>query len=337
MTQAELVIHEPGWLATLQDLGRAGAEYLGVPTSGAADQYSATVGNVLVGNQRDAVMIEIVAARFTATATHDMLIAVTGATAEVRVAGHKAPMWAPLCVPAGAEISIEHVVQGMRVYLCVNGQLQTDLFLGSAAPDARMGFPQRLAAGSRVDVTTAYTDFTHPYAQQPLMRPPLPVPDLNGEVWTIDVTDGPQTRSVHGIRELLTSSIYSVSERSNHVGLRLAGAVRHPQGMEEIVSHGVPIGGVEIPHSDELIILGRARSLTAGYPIVAVVSSASMALLGQAGPGRRLRMRWCDIDESIANYRAQQDQIARLEQAVARMFAAVGLPHIRDRVPTPTC
>lgn len=332
-TRAELLIQQPGWLTTLQDLGRPGAEHLGVPVAGAADQYSAAMGNALVGNRREAPSIEIMATAFTATAMNDMLIAVTGAAAEVRIDGHRAPQWTPLCVPAGAEISIHNVRNGIRIYLCINGEIDADLFLGSAAPDARMGFPQRLHAGSRVGAHSAYVRFTHPYSQQPLMLPPVRVPDLRTACWTIDVTDGPETAAVPGIRELLAGSEYTVTDRSNHVGLRLSGPVLHPEGMDELLSHGVPIGGVEIPHSDELIILGRARSLTAGYPIVAVVTSAAMSILGQAGPGRRIRLRWRTLDDAIANYRAQQADIARTEESVTRLFDALGVP--RAGLPTP--
>ncbi|UZG55111.1 5-oxoprolinase subunit C family protein [Rhodococcus opacus] len=332
---AEIIVQQPGWLTTLQDLGRAGSEHLGVPVSGASDQYSATVGNVLVGNARGATLIEIMATEFSATVTADLLIAVTGATADVWVSGHRAPMWAPLCVPAGSRITIRNVRNGIRTYLCVNGELETDRFLGSAAPDARMGFPQRLGAGQRVRLRTDYVDFVHPYAQQPLLRLPVRIPDRRRDSWVVDVTDGPETAAVEGIRDLLESSEYTVTDRSNHVGLRLSGPVAHPEGLDEIISHGVPIGGVEIPHSDELIILGRARSLTAGYPIVAVVTSSSMSALGQAGPGQKIRIRWSSMEDAIATYRSQQADLDELEEAVQRVFDAVNLPH-HTRVVQPT-
>ncbi len=46
-----LTISEAGWLSTFQDLGREDSEYMGVPCGGAADQHSAAVANILVGNQ----------------------------------------------------------------------------------------------------------------------------------------------------------------------------------------------------------------------------------------------------------------------------------------------
>jgi biotin-dependent carboxylase-like uncharacterized protein len=332
VTRPGLVIIDPGWLSTLQDLGRSGVEHLGIPAGGAADQYSASVGNVLVGNPRQATCLELTAPTLSARATRDLLISVTGATARVRVNGHVVPMWTPLCVTAGSLIAISEVRDGIRVYVCINGEIESDRFLGSAAPDARMGFPQRLIPGQVVGVDTDFRDFTHPFSGIPLFRPPVDIPDRRGSTWTITVTDGPETEAVTGIRDLLESATYLVDARSDHVGIRLEGAVAHPDSADEIVSHGVPIGAVEIPHSDELIVLGRARSLTAGYPIVAIATSASLATLGQAGPGRRLAIRWTSIEEAVAAYRAQQIAIDAAEAATTRLFDAVALPRRRHRV-----
>lgn len=325
-TNAELTVIDPGWMSTVQDLGRAGTERSGIPTGGAADQYSAVVGNILVGNDRHAPLLEVLAHRFVFRTSASALMAVTGASADVRVSGQPVPMWEPVCVPAGAEVSIAEVHDGLRNYVCLNGALNVETFLGSAAPDERMEFPQRLTAGTRIGLTTQYREFSHPFFGLPLFRLGVQVPDRRGAVWTIDVTDGPETGRITGIAELLRSSTYTVGDQSNHVGLRLSGPVLHPEDSTEILSHGVPVGGVEIPHSDELIILQRARVLTAGYPIVAIATRASLSLLGQARPGRQLRFRWRTLDEAVADHRALSRRVDALERRVRRTFEAVGLP-----------
>jgi allophanate hydrolase subunit 2 len=108
------------------------------------------------------------------------------------------------------------------------------------------------------------------------------------------------------------------------VGLRLNGPVAHPESDEEIVSHGVPIGALEVPHSDELIILGRYRSLTAGYPIVAFATRASLPMLGQAGPGRELRFRWIDRFEAVRQQSQREGELRKLTRAVTESFDALG-------------
>jgi allophanate hydrolase subunit 2 len=188
-----------------------------------------------------------------------------------------------------------------------------------------MGFPQQLHAGQVLGLRSGYSGFSHPFSGQLLFRLPVPVAEFPGGAWSIDVVDGPETAAVPGIRALMTSSQYTVGARSNHVGLRLDGPVLHPEGLGEIVSHGVPVGAVEIPHSDELIILGRYRTLTAGYPIVAVATAASLSRLGQAGPGRHLRFRWVELRESLRQLQQQEEALETLEDAVHRAFSSAGL------------
>jgi 5-oxoprolinase (ATP-hydrolysing) subunit C len=321
-----LRILDSGWVTTYQDLGRHGVEKLGIPVSGAADQYSAAAANVLVGNDRGATLLEITGAQFAAIAECDLLISATGATARIAIDDRRVPMWSPVCVQSGSVITVTDIRDGIRLYLAVNGQLDADRFLGSSAPDARMGFAQRIHRGSIVHVHTDYEDFTHPYSDIPLLQPKVPVPNLRPEIWTIDVTDGPETHAIDGIRNLIESSTYVVGPQSDHVGLRLDGPVAHPKNLPEVTSHGIPIGAVEVPHSDELIILGRARSLTAGYPIVAIATRSSLSRLGQAGPGRRLRLRWTTVESAVESYLAQEDILHELEQSVASIFGAVGIP-----------
>jgi allophanate hydrolase subunit 2 len=50
---------EPGLLTTVQDLGRFGWYHIGMPPSGAMDNFSFRVGNLLVGNDESAAGLEI--------------------------------------------------------------------------------------------------------------------------------------------------------------------------------------------------------------------------------------------------------------------------------------
>lgn len=323
---AAITVHEAGWLSTFQDLGREDSEYLGVPCGGAADQLSAASANILVGNRRTDALVEIMGGRFTFTASHDVFISVTGTPADVAVGGVPVPMWQPVCVPARTRVAISNARDGMRNYLAFSGELDAPRFMGSAAPESRMGFPQLLAAGRTVGLDSRYRGYSQPFLGQPLFRLPVPVPDFSAGIWTVDVVDGPETAGTPGIRELLSSSVYTVGGKSNHVGLRLDGPVIHPEGLGEIVSHGVPIGAFEIPHGDELIILGRSRTLTAGYPIVAVAAKASLPLLGQASPGRKMTFRWLSQEAAVERWREQQRLLVTLEDRVRTLFTAVGLP-----------
>ncbi|HEX6356399.1 biotin-dependent carboxyltransferase family protein [Actinophytocola sp.] len=307
-----LEITGTGWLTTFTDLGRRDAERLGVPTGGAADQHSAMVANLLVGNPRGATLIESLGSGLAFVPDRDVLLAVTGAPCRVTIGNAVVDTWSPVVAPAGQVVRVTDVRLGTRTYLAVHGDLRAPTFLGSAAPDARMGFGQVITRGTQVRLDTGFVGFPRRF---PVFRLPVPALRFGDGPWVIDVVESPH--SIPGIRELIEESSYVVTDRSNHVGLRLTGPVRHPDNETEIVSHGVPIGALEIPHADELIVLGRYRSLTAGYPIVGVASRPSLPLLGQAGPGQELRFRWIDREESIRRFARREDELRALERAAA--------------------
>lgn len=320
-----LEVISTGWSATYQDLGRTDAERLGVPTGGAADQHSAGVANVLVGNDRRAPLLEIMGGQFSVVPSSDVLVAVTGAPAPVTVDARPAPSWSPVVVPAGEELRIGAAQHGMRTYLAVNGAIQTETFLGSAAPDPRMGFGQAVARGTAIEVRSAFRGLRQGLPGGPLFRFPVPVPGLGPGPWTLDVVAARETATIPGITELLADSTYVVTPRSDHVGLRLSGPVAHPVDRAEIVSHGVPVGAIEIPPADELILLGRYRSLTAGYPIAGLLTRTSLSLAGQAEPGRELRFRWVDRAEAVEAHVRRERAVRELELAVARALEASGV------------
>ncbi|HYM58019.1 MAG TPA: hypothetical protein VES79_08650, partial [Solirubrobacteraceae bacterium] len=51
-------VTKPGLATTVQDRGREGYYHVGVPPSGALDQFSLVAANLLVGNSADAAVLE---------------------------------------------------------------------------------------------------------------------------------------------------------------------------------------------------------------------------------------------------------------------------------------
>src|SRR5699024_9852374 len=80
------------------------------------------------------------------------------------------------------------------------------------------------------------------------------VPYFGGEV-TVDVLDGPDVDQFAGTAERLFSRPFQVTPRSNHVGLRLEGELPVRAESSEMISRGVPVGAVEVPPGNELVIL----------------------------------------------------------------------------------
>ena len=311
--------------STVQDLGRFGRARHGLPVNGALDQYSARVANVLTGNDEGAPLVEITALDFSCTPSSDVLIAVTGAPADVTVGGVRRTQWEPIAVRPGETVRITGIARGIRVYLAVHGSVAAPFLLGSCAPDTILGFGCTLSDADELALNGPCPVIEHPVFRHPLFRLHAPVPRF-GAPWTVEVTDGPDAGEFGASTDLLFSSAFTVSPRSNHIGLRLAGEVPRRAVTGEVLSRGVPVGAVEVPAGDELLVLHRGRGVTAGYPVLAVVTATGLSALGQARPGQAVRFRRRTVAEAVAAYRAQHDVINALRTRVAAVFDALNIP-----------
>ncbi|WP_326692099.1 biotin-dependent carboxyltransferase family protein [Streptomyces sp. NBC_01795] len=316
-------------LTTVQDLGRVGRSRYGLPANGAVDQHSARVANVLCGNHERDPLLEITALDFACTTSADILIAVTGAPADLTVDGVARPQWEPLFVRAGETVRVSGIRRGLRVYLAVLGSLKADYLQGSCAPDTILGFGSALRVGEQVGLRASCPPLDHPFSRIPLFRldtPAAPFPDH----WIIDVTDGPDRAEFGTTGSRLFDAPFTVSPQSNHIGLRLHGEVPRRVASGEVLSRGVPIGAVEVPAGDELLVLHRGRGVTAGYPVLGVVTATGLSALGQVRPGQRVRFRHRTLDQAVTAYRTQRGAVAALKTRVRVVFDALRIPVSAD-------
>ncbi|MEV0402192.1 hypothetical protein [Actinoallomurus sp. NPDC050550] len=319
-----LTIHRAG-LSAVQDLGRLGHSRYGLPVNGALDQYSARVANVLAGNDEGAPLLEITAFDFGCTPSADVLIAVTGAHTDLTVGGVPRPRWEPVIVRAGEMIRITGIRLGVRVYLAVHGSVESPFLLGSCAPDTILGFGRTLRDGDELALRTPFPPIGHPVFGIPLFRMHASVPRF-GEAWTIDATDGPDVAEFGDSADRLFRSEFTITPQSDHIGLRMRGDVPRRTATGEVLSRGVPVGAVEVPAGDELLVLHRGRGVTAGYPVLAVVTSTGLSALGQARPGQSVRFRRRTVAEAVAAYRSQRADIDDLRIRVRRVFDSLRIP-----------
>ena len=149
-------IKNPGLATTVQDQGRTGHYNVGIPQSGSLDQYSAELGNVLVGNTAKEAVLECTYLGPVLTTDQDAVVAVTGAPVDVKVNGEARPQWTRLQLNAGDELSFGVIQGGTRYYIAVQGGIDVPEVLGSRSTyslGAIGGFQGRkLEAGDQVPV-----------------------------------------------------------------------------------------------------------------------------------------------------------------------------------------
>ena len=286
-----LTVVAPGVQSLVEDLGRPGRLDLGVSRSGAADRGSARQANRLVGNERDAAVVEAVLGGLELQAQGHQVLAVCGARVPLTVTDGdgaetaRPPTDAPFLLPDGHVLRLGQPDSGFRAYVAVRGGVAVPPVLGSRSTDLLSGIgPSPLAVGTLLPVGPA------PGAAVGGPEPAREVP--TGPVVDVEVVLGPRADWVtEESRDRLLDQEWTVSERSNRVGLRLEGAPLERATEEELASEGTVAGAVQLPADGRPVVFLADHPVTGGYPVLAVVVDEDLDLLAQLRPGTRLRFR----------------------------------------------
>ncbi|WP_200947463.1 urea amidolyase family protein [Microbacterium sp. Root166] len=283
---ASIEVVEPGLLATLQDLGRAGSAALGVATSGALDRAALRTANRLLGNGENAAAIEVTMGGFRAVARSELWFAVTGAWGPIRLDGHEVDPFQAHRWPAGAELHVDWFAHGARACLAVRGGLDGPPALGSRATDLLAGLgPAPLRRG---DVIGVRDDIAGPIPVGPPALWGMP----HDDELVLELAPGPRADwFAPAAHEQLFEAVWTVTSDADRVGVRLDGPELARIRTGELASEGMVPGALQVPPSGRPTILLSDGPVTGGYPVIAVVTDAALDLLAQARPGTGIRFR----------------------------------------------
>ncbi len=287
-------VHSAGTLTTLQDRGRLGFAYLGVPRAGAADPVSYSLANALLGNLPGSACLEVTAAGPELVCHRETHVAVVGG--DVAVTLDRRPVGNGRVVPVapGQRLQVGQTGRDLRAYVAVRGGFATPAVLGSQSSDRLVGLGggplapgDELAAGEPVGFMA---DHLRPEAAagSPDRRVLRVLPFGSG--WS-DQLFGP---------------VFSVEPASDRVGIRLSALdhapVAGPAGPG--VSAGTTTGTVQVPPDGNPVVLGPDHATVGGYPVGGVVISADWGELGRCRPGDRVELVPVDAGEADAARRA---------------------------------
>jgi antagonist of KipI len=278
----------------VQDLGRPQAMASGVSPGGAMDRFAHSAANLLLFNDRGAPTLEctLLGPRLVAEAA--CVIAITGGDLDPRVNDHPAPMWTAVAIAPGDVLSFGRRRVGARAYVAVDGGFVADRWLGSMSTDVMAGrggiHGRALAAG---DVLFRGESWRPAIAGRELAT----VLRTDYSDHSLHVVDGPHLdRLTAASREAFFAVTLALSTASNRMGYRLDGPELEATG-DELLSFGLVAGAVQLPSGGLPILLMADHQTAGGYPVIAVVTSASMPVAAQLAPGDELRF----VETSIAS------------------------------------
>jgi antagonist of KipI len=300
-----IVVKDPGFATTVQDIGRYGYSHLGISPTGAADSLSFRIANLLVGNEENTPALEMTLTGATLQFEKPATIAIAGAECGIEIGGTPAKSSEPVPVTGGCLVECSRITRGARAYLAVQGGIDVPLVMGSASTSLSAKFGgyegRRLRKGdllrvrdSRGLLPRAFKSAT-PFISQ-----------IEGET-TLRVTRGPQQDWFDAdAYASFFSSPYAVSDDCGRTGLRLKGDPIRPKYTAQLLTDGVPLGAIQVPPDGQPIILFVDQQTTGGYPKIANTIAADMHLVGQLRARDPVRFLEVSIEEAVELLRQQE-------------------------------
>ena len=132
-----ITILNPGMLTSVQDLGRIGYQQFGVSVSGVMDPRSASIANILVGNDEGEAVLECTMMgphiRFDAP----NIIAITGGDLGATLDGQRIDTYRAIPVNAGQTLRFTILRTGCRAFVAFAGGLDIPVVMGSRSTNMK--------------------------------------------------------------------------------------------------------------------------------------------------------------------------------------------------------
>lgn len=298
-------------LLTIQDLGRFGYQNTGFPVSGALDRRALMLGNILLGNPPGEAGLEMTLLGAAIEFHADTCVSLTGAEMNATLNGEPVPRYTAFAVHEGDVLRCGAAAEGCRAYLCVAGGIDVPVVMGSKSTYMKCAVGglegRKLKAGDVLPLTFPRPELYDMAARTLPGEANRPYPQV------LRVILGPQDDyfTEKGIETFFTSG-YTVTADSDRMGVRFDGpAIESKNGMD-IISDGIPLGGIQVPSSGKPIILLADRQTTGGYAKIGAVLSCDLPALAQAKPGAVFGFTPISVRDGQRAYRQEMRKLDRL-------------------------
>ena len=284
---------KPGFQSTVQDLGRNGYSHYGISKSGAADDLSIRLGNLIVGNNENAASIEMTLVGGEFKFDIDSTIVLTGSKFAAMIDNKSIPFNEIVKISANQTLSIGQTMEGARCYLAVKGGIDvTNVFSSKTTHlTSKMGGidGRALIKDDQLMIGKSITGVG---------------PIIYNNILDINMS---KLLIIKGIQENYISKLtwkkflnqeYKVSNLSSRMGIRLEGESLNLENNNEIITEGVPLGAIQLPRSGNPIVSFVEHQTTGGYPKIANVISSEMHKVGQLKPGDKFKFELISLDEA---------------------------------------
>jgi len=274
-----IVILHPGIYCSVQDQGRFGHTKIGVPQAGCADTCAAKMANVLLKNHEKDALIEITFGQGEFKFTSDTYICLTGGDFSPKLNGKLIKMQSVYFIKKDSVLSFGKRVYGARVYLSVQGGIQTKTVYGSRSFFDGIA-QQKLGKGAMLPILPIQK-----YADNNFSR--VRVSEKHFTTIYLPCLKGPEFFKLNQEQQRKLFTPFSISDDNNRVGYRLKESLEN--NLSSILTSAVLPGTVQLTPSGKCIILLQDCQVTGGYPRILQLSEIAIARVSQKITGDKIQ------------------------------------------------
>ncbi len=265
---------------TIQDLGRYGFRKYGVPVSGAMDQYSALLANLLIGNPSECALLEFILQGPILKFEKSAVIAICGALFSPTLNNKTIELNHPIQVNPGDTLTIGRCSTGMYGYLSISSGFRAEEKFGSMS--YYLGITGRSKI-NRNDQLSFNAKNNGPYNPSATIK----ANTLSQTESVISVMKGPEFDSLNAItKKNIFVSTLEISHEISRMGYRLNTSLK--LDAQEIITAPVQPGTVQLTPSGNMIVLMRDAQTTGGYARILQLTEKGISNLVQKRIGESI-------------------------------------------------
>ncbi|MGO4733688.1 biotin-dependent carboxyltransferase family protein [Paenibacillus sp. 2KB_22] len=331
----------PGLLSTIQDEGRTGYRRYGIHPGGVMDTFAARAANMLVGNPRNAAVLEMTMTGPELRFQESQLVSLCGGDLTATVDHLPVPLWRPVLVRAGSVLKFGPCRHGLRCYLALAGGIAAPEVMGSRSTDLKTGIGGLAGRPLRVaDLLSTGEPSGEAKVWMKRMEQQVEKSEWDRRIlapaWFLSERERPDYygRSVIRVMESIDSSLFSeaslgqfyaekyvISPQSDRMGYRMQGSRLELNQPLDRLSEAVTYGTVQVPPDGQPIILMADHQTIGGYPVIAQVAQVDMPILAQARPGTRISFEQITHDQARQLYMGQEINMQLMDKLIRRRMA----------------
>lgn len=301
----QLTVLRKGSLASIQDNGRFHVRHLGVTQGGAMDWIAMYWANFLLGNDLNAPVIEVMFGGLRLRAEDDVCLALCGADLNAQIDDVAIAPWQSVLLKKGQVLSFSQPRNGLRSYIAVPNGFITPRLMGSASTVTREQIGGLHNDGSALQDEDCLQWQGHNPAPKQLNQ--AHIPNYQSAA-PFEVILGAQVELFSGASLFAAfNEEWQVDTRADRMGVRLQGP-KLSCATSNMISEGVPLGGIQVPSDGQPIILMNDRQTIGGYPRLGALTPIALTRLAQLMPGAKLKLKVTTLEQ------AQHQQRALLKQ-----------------------